>query len=217
LPRLPGSVERSQAASDTPFHLSLFNTWCLSVLLFALMTTNSGTTQSTAGDYIVFTTQPGWADLTECVQCYFACDLNITGDAGCGTNACLCKDSGLEIALDELLTGVLYDCQNTYDQQEATSFLLAYCSDKGYTDALMVSVSATLTGRFEDNGLASQRRRESSVAVMQLYATIRAEGTPVVQMSPPVQLRRPRTRSQAQRRLLLMLQTRTATEAPAIL
>jgi hypothetical protein len=113
------------------------------------MTTNNGAAQSTVADSIVFTTQPGWADLTECVQCYFACDLNITGDAGCGTNACLCQDSGLEFALDELLTGVLVDCQNTHDQQEATSFLFAYCSDKGYTDAVMVSAPASLTGRLK--------------------------------------------------------------------
>jgi hypothetical protein len=63
----------------------------------------------------------------------------------CETNKCFCRPSRLGSALEELPGFVLEACQNYDDVAEATSFLLAYCSDRGYTE-VETPVPATPTG-----------------------------------------------------------------------
>ena len=103
-------------------------------------------------DAIVYTTQPGWIDMRVCAKCPFGVNdgrcayvSKINDRIGCDTNACLCRASTLGQAVGWVAEDVLSICSNYDDQATATNFLLAYCSDKGYT-AVGSSVPAETTG-----------------------------------------------------------------------
>lgn len=125
----------------------------LTILLLLLLTdARRCTAQAINADQIIFTTQPGWIDMRSCARCPFVVDFgvcnignDISGRAGCNTNACLCRPSTLGEAVSILGSEVLALCSNYDDQRTATSFLIAYCSAHGYT-SVGSAVFATETG-----------------------------------------------------------------------
>ncbi|KAI1171016.1 hypothetical protein F4777DRAFT_83080 [Nemania sp. FL0916] len=108
--------------------------------------------QAIQDDSIVYTTLGGWGDMRACARCPFQVNFGICGvgdflnDAvGCMTNACLCRPSTLEEAVEFIDERVISLCSNYDDQSTATDFLLRYCSTHGYT---LVGTPATPTGAF---------------------------------------------------------------------
>ena len=70
---------------------------------------------------------------------------DVSGAGGCETNACLCRPSLLEEAVEFVDDKVLSLCSNYDDQSTAADFLLRYCSEHGYTS---VATAASRTGAF---------------------------------------------------------------------
>ncbi|KAI0509192.1 hypothetical protein F5B22DRAFT_649241 [Xylaria bambusicola] len=127
----------------SPNHASLY---ILAQLILALCTASA---QIISDDSIVYTTLAGWRDMRACAQCPFRGNAHdchgelVDVVVGCQTNACLCRPSTLEQAVDSIDEQVLSLCSNYEDQRTATDFLLRYCSDHGYTSVATASVSPT--------------------------------------------------------------------------
>jgi hypothetical protein len=123
----------------------------LALLLLSFLL-NDCEAQAVDKDEVVWTTQSGWNDMKTCAKCkfdYLFCNWpgNLQGDIGCSTNACMCRASTLGQTLKKVSDSVLSACSNYDDQRDATSFLIAYCSDKGYT-SIGSAVIASSTGAF---------------------------------------------------------------------
>lgn len=123
----------------------------LALLLLSFLL-NGCEAQAVDKDEVVWTTQSGWNDLKTCAKCkfdYLFCNWpgNLQGDIGCSTNACMCRASTLGQTLKKVSDSVLSACSNYDNQRDATSFLIAYCSDKGYT-SIGSAVIASSTGAF---------------------------------------------------------------------
>ncbi|CAH0019810.1 unnamed protein product [Clonostachys rhizophaga] len=133
----------------------------LLVLLLLSLLLNDCRAQAVDKDEVVWTTQSGWNDMKTCAKCKFDSLLcnwpgNLQGDIGCSTNACMCRASTLGQTLKKVSDSVLSACSNYDDQRDATSFLIAYCSDKGYTSigsAVIASSTAKVTS---DSRVSSQ-------------------------------------------------------------
>ncbi|CAG9988721.1 unnamed protein product [Clonostachys byssicola] len=123
----------------------------LALLLLSFLLNDCGA-QALDKDEVVWTTQSGWKDMKTCAKCkfdYLFCNWpgSLQGDIGCSTNACMCRASTLGQTLKKVSESVLSACSNYDDQRDATSFLIAYCSDKGYT-SIGSAVIASSTGAF---------------------------------------------------------------------
>lgn len=123
----------------------------LALFLLSFLLNGCGA-QAVDKDQVVWTTQSGWKDMKTCAKCnfdYLFCNWpgNLQGDIGCSTNACMCRASTLGQTLKKVSDSVLSACSNYDDQRDATSFLIAYCSDKGYT-SIGSAVIASSTGAF---------------------------------------------------------------------
>uniref|UniRef100_A0A0B7KEP4 Extracellular membrane protein CFEM domain-containing protein n=1 Tax=Bionectria ochroleuca TaxID=29856 RepID=A0A0B7KEP4_BIOOC len=122
----------------------------LALLLLSFLL-NDCEAQAVDKDEVVWTTQSGWNDMKTCAKCkfdYLFCNWpgNLQGDIGCSTNACMCRASTLGQTLKKVSDSVLSACSNYDDQRDATSFLIAYCSDKGYTSIGSAVIASSTDG-----------------------------------------------------------------------
>ncbi|KAI0112525.1 hypothetical protein GGR51DRAFT_557108 [Nemania sp. FL0031] len=135
-------------------------------------------------DSIVYTTVSGWEDMRACARCPFRVTYNICGagdfvnDAiGCVTNACLCRASTLEQAIEFVDEKVLSLCSNYDDQSTASEFLLRYCSTHGYT-----SVGTAATPTVSSETTTSQT---SSHSIEETFDNSQSESSPTSNPSSP--------------------------------
>ncbi|KAF2183016.1 hypothetical protein K469DRAFT_710962, partial [Zopfia rhizophila CBS 207.26] len=122
----------------------------LAVGLCVLLCMHKVTCQVISDDSIVFSTMAGWKDMRSCVTCAFggvSCSSEVLKRAGCETNKCLCKSSLLGEVVKDIGELALSYCSNYDDQKTATSFMLAYCSQKGYTSIGSVVEAPETTGQ----------------------------------------------------------------------
>ncbi|KAI3335436.1 hypothetical protein F4824DRAFT_156785 [Ustulina deusta] len=124
--------------------------------------------QAIPDDSIVYTTLSGWGDMRACARCPFQVNFGLcsVGDAlndelGCMTNACLCRPSTLEEAVEFIDERVISLCSNYDDQATATSFLLRYCSAHGYT-SVATATSPPVSSETPGSQSSSQETRETT-------------------------------------------------------
>ncbi|CAH0046620.1 unnamed protein product [Clonostachys solani] len=139
----------------------------LALLLLSFLVNDCGA-QAVNNDEVVWTTQSGWNDMKKCARCkfdYVFCNWpgSLQGDIGCNTNACMCRASTLGQTLKKVSDSVLSACSNYDDQRDATSFLIAYCSDKGYT-SIGSAVIASSTARVSSDSRVSSQTSEAVTA-----------------------------------------------------
>lgn len=108
--------------------------------------------QATDPDTIDFTTMPSWKDLRYCLQCQFNSQSGcwypmITGESGCGTNACICRADIMGKMIPEVSSAAQKACSDLDDASMAVSLYTAYCSTKGYTQIVKPTILQT-TGAF---------------------------------------------------------------------
>ncbi|VUC32653.1 unnamed protein product [Clonostachys rosea] len=138
----------------------------LGLLLLSFLVKGS-VAQAVDNDEVVWTTQSGWNDMKKCARCKFDSGFcnwpgTLQGEVGCSTNACMCRASTLGQTLKKVSDSVLSACSNYDDQRDATSFLIAYCSDKGYT-SIGSAVIASSTARATSDSRVSSQTSEAAI------------------------------------------------------